>query len=191
MLLVACTSGCRNLPTMAQCVPGTYNSVRWPASYWVQPVPELEETVAHVPPGVFVLVRTSSRVEAIRFFDVMEAPSEGDRYGCASYDVYVLDNMQSGGRLRKRTGRVSEFATRGIHLFPYQPGRTRLHEATTWTHYYYPTQVVVGKASEVAVSAWTEISEVDPAKPALKWFRHDTRGRRTAEAVEFTRNALP
>jgi hypothetical protein len=78
MCVMTCAYGCVSVPT---CQPGTYSSATWPPRYWVQPLPESKETIAHVPPDAFVLVRSSEEVEAIRFFDVMAGPTEDDGIG--------------------------------------------------------------------------------------------------------------
>ena len=187
LTVYACVGG----PTNAACIPGTYSVARWPPSYWVQPLPELEETLAQVPPGAFVLVRSSKGVEAIRFLDVMAAASEGDAYGCASYEVYRLPQRGKSESRPTHAGHVSAFRIRGVHPFGYQPGQDRLQGATGSLRYNYPTQIVVGKANEVAVSAWTSIVDVDPTSQRLRWFRNNQDGTRTSKAVEFTRAELP
>lgn len=190
-LVAACTSGC--LPSNSACLEGTYSLVRWPPSYWVQPIPELEHTIAHAPPARFILVRSSKGVEAIRFLNVRAAPSEGDGYGCASYEVYGVPALRTSGEPAslRRSGQVSEFGVRGIHPFGYQPGQDRLLGTASSARYNYPTQIVVGDANEVAVTAWTSITDVDPANPRLKWFRYDQNGARTSNAVNFSEVDLP
>jgi hypothetical protein len=144
-----------------------------------------------VPPGAFILVRSSKRVEAIRLFDVMAAPSECDGCGCASYEVYRLSLHGKPAPRLAYSGRVSEFRVRGVHPFVYQPGRFELEDATGSVRYMYPTQIAVGKADEIAISAWTSIADVDPAHQKLVWFRYDQGGPRTTVARDFTRAELP
>ncbi len=191
-LVALLASACGPSPRDAACIPGTYISSRWPPTYWVQQDPELQYTLAHVPPGALILVRSDKVVEAIRFLDVMATPSEGKQCGCASYEVYRVSTYGKPDPRQTNSGRVSEFRVRGVHSFGYQPGRYRLEDATGSTEYQYQTQIAVrAKAIEVAVSAWTSIADVDPRSQKLKWFRYTQNGTRTASAVTFTRDELP
>jgi hypothetical protein len=165
------------------CVEGTYSEVRWKPVYWVQPLIETKEVLAHVPPGRYILIKSGKNVEAIRFFDIQAALSEGDMCGCASYDVYEVKAVGATTQMAapKHRGQVSEFNLRGFHPFAYQPGHSKLEGTLSWAYYEYPTQLVVGKESEVAITAWTSIDHVDPTHPKLKWFsyRNGTLNRHT------------
>ncbi len=87
-----------------------------------------QEVLAHVPPGRYILIRSGKNVEAIRFFDIQAALSEGDMCGCASYDVYEVQAARATTQTAapKHRGQVSEFNLRGFHPFAYQPGHTKL-----------------------------------------------------------------
>lgn len=190
---LACTVGCV-IPGPA-CVPGNDTPAPWHRRYFVQPDPVSRQTLASVPPGTFILVRAFGQVDAIRFVDVMAAPDDhAELSGCASYEVYRLTSgTKTGNRHPTATGVVSAFQPLFGHTLPQiQRGRRAIRGVTGEAFYGYPSRVIVGPDSEVAVSAWTAVENVDPLAAKLRWFRHNQGGATTIqEATKFSPADLP
>jgi hypothetical protein len=186
-LSLLAASGCG---TPDLCVEGSYTETRWTHTYWVHPSLGTRSVQAHVPPGQYFLLRSGEETHAVRFFNLRGAPTQGDLYGCSSYEVYEVRPWARAApqapSLRRR-GEVSSFLGPhpGFHL-----GRTRVEGTFYGTYYYHPAQIAVGDAVEVALTAWTSIEAVNPTHPRLKWFGYRS-GTRNGDSFDLSPGDLP
>lgn len=192
-LVLACllTVGCGRLELM--CVGGESRPPVEPL-YSVTLSQRYGTTLAQVPAGAFILVREFGDVDAVRFTDVRAARLY-EYFGCARYEVYQLSEEGRADLVRGPvySGTVSDFPP----LFPHGPwamdyAKPSLKGLTGVGRYRFPSGIWVWKNSEVAVTAWTEIGEVNHRHEKLRWFRFDQVATMDEHGtVKFSRPELP
>jgi len=138
-----------------------------------------------MPANRFLLIRNRRFLAAFRFTSVHVAGADG-MMSCATYETYEREDGRTSfrdGRFRRGGGRLSALESHGVHPLVFQDGHWRIAIAGTKLNYspkqcfWFPNPDV-----EMAPTAVSDITAVDAADPALRWFRLDpTQSRENAE----------
>jgi hypothetical protein len=137
-----------------------------------------------MPHDVWLLLREANRTCAVRIKQVW---LDGEATHAQIETASLVD-----GRWRRKTIEVAEYPLVGPHPFSFQRGNIKIACDSFTLEYSRPTcislyrsgQYGVGDRIAAAPSAWTNLDNVDPREPRLKWYTVDDN---RAEEVDVTR----
>ncbi len=139
-----------------------------------------------LPKGVFLLVRKSGEIGALRFSAIQQGKEVGT--GSATYESYLLadgSNSFRSSNIQRRTGNNELKPLKGIGRISFQPGRDRVRighwsfrstspgTVSMWP--YRGSQRDYGY--EFAPTSARDVREIDPTDERLRWFRYDRNSR--------------